>query len=68
MTQTPQDPDLFSDLQQFLYDARDQFLALENIRTGLDEIAKTTVSQRKGVGPIGRFVRRITLRENFHRT
>jgi hypothetical protein len=49
MTQTPQDPDLFSDLQQFLYDARDQFLALENIRAGLDEIAKTAVSQRKGV-------------------
>ena len=49
MTQTPQDPDLLNDLQQFLYDARDQFLALENIRAGLDEIAKTAVSHRKGV-------------------
>lgn len=40
---------LFHDLQQFIYDARDQFLALEHIRNDLLEIAETTVSQRRAV-------------------
>ena len=49
MTQDPPDIEIFNDLQQFLYDARDQFLALEHIRNDLMEIAETSVSQRQAV-------------------
>ncbi|MBM1817405.1 hypothetical protein [Pseudosulfitobacter pseudonitzschiae] len=38
-------PDLFYDLQQFLYDARDQFQSLEQIRGDMGAMVETTRQQ-----------------------